>query len=69
MIGSIDDFNWQWDILNENIPVADFVCAKNEHQGKGGNLEKQRGCKIWYTTLWSTNLCTKKFIYFLILSV
>jgi len=31
MIGSIDDFNWQWDILNENIPVADFVCAKNEH--------------------------------------
>ena len=38
-------------------------------KGKGGNLEKQRGCKIWYTTLWSTNLCTKKFFYFPILSV
>ncbi|MBO4601630.1 MAG: GNAT family N-acetyltransferase [Salinivirgaceae bacterium] len=29
MVGSIDDFDWRWDILNENISVDDFVCEKH----------------------------------------
>jgi hypothetical protein len=27
----IAGFDWRWDILNENIPVDDFVCERNDH--------------------------------------
>ena len=31
MFGSVDDFEWGWDILNESTSVDDFMCSKSEH--------------------------------------
>ena len=30
MIGSVDDFNWSWGILNDSITVNDFVCSSKD---------------------------------------
>lgn len=30
-VNGIDDFDWNWDILNETVSIDDFVCSESEH--------------------------------------
>lgn len=31
ILKGVDDFDWHWDILDENLSIDDFECAEHDH--------------------------------------